>query len=239
MKITRKLYFLFLMLVLSVPVLAQAPDDDPKEGLSTAKKRADSAAKVFNDMMSKPDSAIPKTLLDKAEAVIIIPGAVRAAFGIGGRGGRGVVVRRTATGWGEPAFVKMGGGSLGAQIGVSVTDYIMLVMNEGGLEGLMQDEWEIGGDVGAVAGPVGREAGASTNVTLDAEILSYSKAKGLYVGAALKGAKLYPDNALNNKVYNMDAKEILSNEQGKSVNQMKREVRAVPQALARHSPKKS
>lgn len=238
MKFTRKFTFLFLMLLLAIPVLAQAPEDDPKEGLDTAKKRASSSAKVFRDMMSKPDSAIPQTLLDKAEAVIIIPGAYRAAFGVGGRGGRGIVSRRTANGWSEPAFVKMGGGSFGAQIGVSKTDYIMLVMNEGGLNGLMQDEWEIGGDVGAVAGPVGREAGASTNVTLDAEILSYSKAKGLYVGAALKGGKLYPDNALNNKVYNMNAKEILSNDQGKAASQIKKEVRSVPETLNRFSATK-
>lgn len=238
MKSFRKFTFLFLMLMLAVPVLAQAPEDDPKEGLDTAKGRAESAARVFTDMMNKPDSAIPQALLDKAEAVIIIPGAVRAAFGIGGRGGRGVVSRRTATGWSEPAFVKMGGGSFGAQIGVSVTDYIMLVMNKNGLEKLMEDEWEIGGDVGAVAGPIGREAGASTNVTLNAEILSYSKARGLYAGAALKGAKLYPDNALNNKVYNMDAKAVLENAQGKPLNEVRTEVRAVPQALARYSPNK-
>lgn len=238
MKFIRKYTYIYLALLLAVPVLAQAPEDDPNEGLSTARGRAESAAKVFNDMMSKPDSAIPATLLNKADAVIIIPGAVRAAFGIGGRGGRGVAVRRTENGWSEPAFVKMGGGSFGAQIGVSVTDYIMLVMNENGLQGLMQDEWEIGGDVGAVAGPVGREAGASTNITLDAEILSYSKSRGLYAGAALKGAKLYPDDALNNKVYNMNLNAILENTQGKPLNQIRREVRAVPQALNRHSPRK-
>ncbi len=239
MKVLRNLTFIFLALILAVPVLAQAPVDDVEEGLETAKGRTESAAKVFNEMMSKPDSAIPEALLSKAEAVIIIPGAVRAAFGIGGRGGRGVVTRRTATGWSEPAFVKMGGGSFGAQIGVSVTDYIMLVMNKNGLDALMGDEWEIGGDVGAVAGPVGREAGASTNITLNAEVLSYSKARGLYVGASLKGAKLYFDDSLNNKVYNMDGKEVLANETGKAVNKMRKQLRAVPKALMKHSPRKS
>lgn len=224
------------MFLLSIPALAQAPEDDPKEDLNTAKGRATSAARAFDDLMSKPDSAVPKYLLDKAEAVIIMPGVVRAAFGIGGRGGRGVVVRRTATGWSEPAFFKMGGGSFGAQIGVSVTDYVLLVMNKNGLDALMRDEWEIGGDVGATAGPVGREAAASTNIGLDAEILSYSRSKGLFAGAAIKGAKIYPDNALNQKVYNMDASEILSNEQGKPINQIKAEVRPVTQSLNRHAP---
>lgn len=224
------------LLLLAVPVFAQdAPADDPNEDVRTARQRAERASKVFSDMMSKPDSMIPETILEKAEAVIIIPGAVQAAFGIGGRGGRGVVSRRTSNGWSEPAFVKIGGGSFGAQIGVTSTDYILLVMNENGLKGLMRDGFELGGEVGAVAGPIGREAGASTNPTMSAEILSYSKARGLYAGVALKGMRIYADNNLNQKVYGKDGDAILSDGTGKPVNQMNTNVRTVPQTLGRFS----
>jgi len=232
--------FLFLALIFALPAAAQdgAPSDDLREDLNTARKRAAEAAKSFREMMSKPDSAIPAALLDKAKAVIIVPGTLRVAFGLGGRGGRGVVSRRTVNGWSEPAFIKIGGGSFGAQIGVSKTDYILLVMNDGGLKGLMEDGFELGGDVGAVAGPIGRSAGASTNPTLDAEILSYSKAKGLYAGVALKGIRIYADNNLNNKVYKKDAKAILGTDSGMPIGQMPSGVSIVPQTLTRFSPVK-
>lgn len=232
--------FLFLMALTAFPALAQTTtaqttSKEQREGLKTAQERAQESAKIFNEMMGKPDSAIPSALLDKAKAIIIFPGAVQAALGIGGRGGRGVVSRRTANGWSEPAFFKMGGGSFGAQIGVQKTDYILLIMNDGGLSGLLEDEYTVGGEIGAAAGPLGRSAGASTNATLDAEILSYSKAKGLYAGVALKGVKIYPDNELNNEVYKMDAKSILSNEQGRAATAMPKEVRVVPVTLERYS----
>lgn len=231
-----KILSLFAAILLAVPAFGQdAPADDPKEDVKTARQRADKAAKVFSEMMGKPDSRIPETILEKAEAVIIVPSAVQAAFGIGGRGGRGVVSRRTANGWSEPAFIKIGGGSFGAQIGVTSTDYILLVMNESGLKGLMEDGFELGGEVGAVAGPIGREAGASTNPTLDAEILSYSKAKGLYAGVALKGMRIYADNNLNQKVYGKDASAILNDGTGKPINSINSNVRIVPQTLARLS----
>jgi len=235
MKKLRYLTFLLAVAFLAVPGFAQTTSKERKEGLETAKKRSKESAKIFREMMNKPDSAIPKALLDKAKAVMIFPGAVRVALGIGGRGGRGVIARRTANGWSQPAFFKMGGGSFGAQIGVQKTDYILLIMNDGGLKGLLEDEFEIGGDVGAVAGPIGRSAGASTNLTLDAEILSYSKAKGLYAGVALKGVKIYPDNELNNEVYRQNAKVILANETGMPITAMPNEVRDVPMVLERYS----
>jgi lipid-binding SYLF domain-containing protein len=236
MKYIKSLVFLFLMAIAAIPSFAQTPAaKEQREGMKTASERAQESAKIFNEMMSKPDSAIPANLLDKSKAIIIFPGAVQAALGIGGRGGRGIVSRRTANGWSEPAFFKMGGGSFGAQIGVQKVDYVLLVMNDGGLNGLLEDEFEIGGEVGAAAGPLGRSAAASTNATLDAEILSYSKSKGLYAGVALKGVKIYPDNELNNEVYKMDAKTILSDSQGKSVKSMPKEVQIVPMTLAKQS----
>jgi SH3 domain-containing YSC84-like protein 1 len=241
MKITRQLWFLLLALVLAVPVLAQneVPSDDASDNVRTGIKRANRAAKVFRDMMSKPDRAIPSALLDKAEAVIIIPGAIRAAFGIGGRGGRGIVSRRTANGWSEPAFVKIGGGSFGAQIGVTQTDYIFLVMNQNGVQKLLEDGFELGGDVGATAGPIGREAGASTNLTLDAEILSYSRAKGLYAGVALRGIRIYADDAMNQRIYNRSLANILNDATGKAATAIRSDMRAVPQALNRYSNRRS
>jgi SH3 domain-containing YSC84-like protein 1 len=230
---------LFLLAILLVlPVMAQdrvaVPVDDPNDNVETANRRAASAAQVFDDMMSKPDSAIPETLLNKAEAVIIIPGAIRAAFGIGGRGGRGVVSQRTVNGWSEPVFVKIGGGSFGAQIGVTQTDYIFLVMNANGLDNLIEDGFELGGDIGAAAGPVGREAGASTNVTLNAEILSYSRSRGLFAGAALRGIRIYPDDSLNQRVYGRDGKEILDGP-GLASGDIPASLRVVPDTLSRHA----
>ncbi len=235
----KRLPLLFLALLLALPAMAQnqneVPVDDPKDNVETANKRAASAAQVFNDLMSKPDSAIPEALLSKAEAVIIIPGAVRAAFVIGGRGGRGVVSRRTTNGWSEPAFVKIGGGSFGAQIGVTQTDYVFLIMNDTGLENLMDDGFELGGDVGAAAGPVGREAGASTNVTLNAEILSYSRSRGLFAGAAVRGIRIYPDDNLNQQVYNRDGKEIIANDAGLPAADIPAALRVVPDTLSKHA----
>jgi lipid-binding SYLF domain-containing protein len=224
------------LFALALPVLAQdAPADDPSEDVKTARKRAASAAKVFDSMMRKADQAIPQAILDKAEAVIIVPGVIRAAFGIGGRGGRGIVSRRTANGWSEPAFIKIGGGSFGLQIGATSTDYILLVMNETGLKGLMADGFELGGEAGAVAGPIGREAGASTNPTMNAELLSYSKARGLYAGVALKGIRIYADNNLNQKVYTKNAPDILGDARGKPISEISSNVRIVPETLAKHS----
>ncbi|MBA2379674.1 MAG: lipid-binding SYLF domain-containing protein [Blastocatellia bacterium] len=235
----KRLPLLFLALLLALPAMAQnqneVPVDDPKDDVETANKRAASAAQVFNDLMSKPDSAIPEALLSKAEAVIIIPGAIRAAFGIGGRGGRGVVSRRTTNGWSEPVFVKIGGGSFGAQIGVTQTDYVFLIMNDTGLGNLMDDGFELGGDVGAAAGPIGREASASTNVTLNAEILSYSRSRGLFAGAALRGIRIYPDDNLNQKVYNRDGKDIIGNDDGLPAADIPASLRVVPNALSKHS----
>jgi SH3 domain-containing YSC84-like protein 1 len=230
------LILIVTLFALALPVLAQdAPADDPSEDVKTARKRAASAAKVFDSMMGKADRAIPQTILDKAEAVIIVPGVIRAAFGVGGRGGRGIVSRRTANGWSEPAFIKIGGGSYGLQIGVTKTDYILLVMNESGLNGLMTDGFELGGEAGAVAGPIGREAGASTNPTVNAELLSYSKSRGLYAGVALKGIRIYADNNLNQKVYTKNSSDILGDARGKPISQISSHVRVVPQTLAKHS----
>jgi lipid-binding SYLF domain-containing protein len=205
-----------------------------KTSLQDATRHAGEASEVFTQIMNVRDKAIPQELLDKAEAIAVFPDVIKAAFIIGGKGGQGVISRRTRKGWSAPAFFNVGGGSFGAQIGATKTDYVMLIMNEDGLNGLLKDKFEIGGEVGVAAGPVGREAAASTNLTLDAGILSYSRSKGAFIGAALKGAVISPDNDLNEAVYNRKAKEVLTNG-SMTLTQMPAGVRIFPRTLARYS----
>ena len=208
-----------------------------KSRLADATRHSREAAEVFTEIMNVREKAIPKELLDKAEAIAVFPGVIKAAFIFGGKGGQGVVSRRTKNGWSAPAFFNLSGGSFGAQIGATKTDYVLLIMNEDGLNGLLKDKFEIGGEVGVAAGPVGREAAASTNLTLDAGILSYSRSKGAFIGAALKGAVISPDNDLNEGVYDMKAKEVLTNG-SMTLTQMPAGVRIFPRTLARYSPRR-
>jgi lipid-binding SYLF domain-containing protein len=199
-----------------------------------AARHASTAAKTFTEIMNVRDKAIPKELLDKAEAIAVFPGVIKAAFIVGGRGGQGVISRRVKGGWSAPAFFNLSGGSFGAQIGAQKNDYVFLIMNEEGIKGLLEDKFELGGEAGVVAGPVGREVGASTNTTLDAGILSYSRSKGAFIGAALKGAVISPDNDLNEAVYGMKATQVLTGPP-MSLSKMPPGVRILPRTLARYS----
>ncbi len=202
--------------------------------LQDASRHAQEAAEVFTQIMNVRERAIPKELLDKAEAIAVFPDVLKAAFIFGGKGGQGLISKRTAKGWSAPAFFNIGGGSFGAQIGATKTDYVLLIMNQDGLKGLLEDKFELGGEVGIAAGPVGREAAASTNTTLDAGILSYSRSKGAFIGAALKGAVISPDNHLNEAVYNMKGRELLTGN-AMTLTQMPPGVRIFPRTLARYS----
>ncbi|HEX7999479.1 MAG TPA: lipid-binding SYLF domain-containing protein [Pyrinomonadaceae bacterium] len=205
-----------------------------KKRLNDAARHSSAAARVFNEIMNTPDKGVPKELLDKAEAVAVFPGVVKAAFIIGGRGGQGVISRRIKGGWTAPAFFNIGGGSFGLQIGASKTDYVLLIMNEEGVKGLMEDKFEIGGAASVAAGPVGRTAAASTNATLDAGILTYSRSKGLFAGVSLEGAVINPDNDLNEALYEgKKAREVLDREH--SMKEMPAVVRIFPRTLARYS----
>jgi lipid-binding SYLF domain-containing protein len=219
-----------LLLAFSVPLVSA----QKKSRLPDATRHASEAASVFTEIMNVREKAIPKELLDKAEAIAVFPGVIKAAFIFGGKGGQGVISRRTRDGWSAPAFFNLSGGSFGAQIGATKTDYVLLVMNDAGVRGLLEDKFEMGGEVGVAAGPVGREAAASTNLTLDAGILSYSRSKGAFIGAALKGAVISPDNDLNEAVYDMKAKEVLTNN-SMTLSQMPAGVRIFPRTLARYS----
>ena len=203
--------FLFIAVVFALGTTTFGQKKNNGKELRTAVERVDKASVVMNEIMAISDKSIPGDLLDKTKAIVVFPGALKAAFIFGGQGGVGVVIRRTDKGWSAPAFLNMGGASFGAQIGGQKTDYILLIMNDKGLQGLMQDKFEIGGEGSVAAGPVGRSASATTNVTLDAEILSYSRTKGLFAGVALKGVYIASDNDMNNAVYGKTAKDILGN----------------------------
>ena len=221
-------------IVILLAVSAISTPAQKKSRTQDAARHASAAAKTFTEIMNVRDKAIPKELLDKAEAIAVFPGVIKAAFIVGGRGGQGVISRRVRGSWSAPAFFNLGGGSFGAQIGAQKNDYVFLIMNEEGLKGLLEDKFEMGGEAGVVAGPVGREVAASTNTTLDAGILSYSRSKGAFIGAALKGGVISPDNDLNEAVYGQKAIEILT---GKplTLSSMPPAVRIFPRTLARYS----
>ncbi len=227
---------LFGVVLLFTMMIAVAPSVRTQKSSRTqdAARHSRDAADVFADIMNIKDRAIPKELLDKAEAIAVFPGVLKAAFIIGGRGGQGVISRRVKGGWSAPAFFNISGGSFGPQIGAEKTDYVFLIMNNDGISGLLKDKFELGGEAGVAAGPVGREAAASTNLRLDAGILSYSRSKGAYVGAALKGAVISPDNNLNEAVYGTKANQVLSNKPV-SLGQLPVSVRIFPRTLIRYS----
>jgi lipid-binding SYLF domain-containing protein len=177
---------------------------EKKESMTEHKEaeRALSAANVISELMNTPESKIPDELMERAHAVAVIPNIVKGAFGVGGTFGKGIVTRRLPNGkWGAPSFIDLSGGSFGFQLGVSVTDLVLVFTREDGLEGLFKDKLELGGEAGATAGPIGREAQVGTNIRFDSPIYSYSRSKGLFAGIALKGAVMTIDDSANHKVY--------------------------------------
>jgi SH3 domain-containing YSC84-like protein 1 len=182
----------------------------------TAQERMSDSTKVFDEVMATPDKGIPQDLLEKSHCIIIVPGMKQAAFVVGGKYGRGFAVcRRSGGGWGAPAAVRVEGGSFGFQIGGSATDVVMLVMNDRGMRRLLEDKFTLGGEATVAAGPVGRTTSANTDAQMSAEILSWSRAKGLFAGIALQGATLRPDNDVNRELYGakLTNREILSGDQ--------------------------
>ena len=176
--------------------------------------RVKDAGVVLKEILNIPDD-IPKDLLDRAECVIVLPSVKKLAIGIGGSYGRGVMVCRSGehfTGaWGSPAMYALEGGNIGFQLGGQATDFVLLVMNPRGAESLMGSKVKLGADASAAAGPKGRTAAAATDVVMQAEILSYSRSRGLFAGISLEGSTLRPDNGANEKLYGhkLTAKEIL------------------------------
>jgi lipid-binding SYLF domain-containing protein len=200
-----KLLFLSLILALSANTFAQK-----KSEIEKAQEKANSASEVMREIMRADDKAIPRDIMKNAQAVVVFPGVLKAAFFFGGQGGSGVVVRRLPDGtWSAPAFLNIKGGSVGPQIGGQKIDYVLVIRNESGLKGLLEDKFEMGGEASVAAGPVGRAAAATTNATLDAAILTYSRTQGLFAGVSLKGAVISPDKDLNLAIYQKSARGLL------------------------------
>jgi lipid-binding SYLF domain-containing protein len=212
----------------------QGRERSTKKARAAAEQSA-KAARVFDQIMATREKSIPGDLLDRAEAVAVFPGVLKAGFIVGGRGGSGVISRRVSGGWSAPAFFDLAGGSIGLQIGASSTDFILLFMNENAVDSLLKDKFEIGGEGSAAAGPVGRSASASTDARMNAQILSYSRSKGAFAGLELKGVVIKPDNEDNLQVYGMNAHDILTGADKISMENMPEGVRIFPQTLARHS----
>jgi lipid-binding SYLF domain-containing protein len=175
--------------------------------------RLDASANTLTDMMGASDRGIPHDLLDKARCVVVVPGMKKAGFIFGAELGRGFAVcRRGGSNWSAPAAMRVEGGSVGFQIGASETDVVLLVMNEGGMKHLLSDKFTLGGDASGAAGPIGRDISARTDAMMNAEMLSYSRSRGLFAGISLEGATLRPDGETNRELYARDAtnREILT-----------------------------
>ncbi len=166
--------------------------------------RIQNSGKVMSEILNVPDD-IPQDLLDKAECVIVLPSVMKGAFIVGGSYGRGVMTCRSGPefkgSWSAPSMMALEAGSIGFQIGGQATDFVLLVMNPRGADAILSSQVKLGGDVAAAAGPKGRNASASTDVTMRAEILSYSRSRGLFAGVSLEGSTLRPDNDGNERLY--------------------------------------
>jgi SH3 domain-containing YSC84-like protein 1 len=227
-----------LLLVLSIATpLAQSQTKNAKR-VAAATKEAQKAAQVFTEIMNTPDRAIPQKLLDKAEAIAVFPGVIKAGFIIGGRAGDGVISRRVKGGWSPPAFFNLAGGSFGLQIGASKTDFVLLFMNDDALGGLLKDKFELGGEGSVAAGPVGRSTSASTDALLRAQIISYSRSKGLFAGLELKGVVISADNDDNLAVYRLKAGDVLSPSKTWTMARIPAGMRIFPRTLARYSARR-
>src|ERR1700687_724528 len=188
------LSLLFMVALFCLPASAQKDENN----------RIKNSGEVMVEILNVPDD-IPADLLDKAECVIVLPSVMKAAFIVGGSYGRGVMTCRSGKEfsgpWSAPSMMALEAGSIGFQIGGEATDFVLLVMNKRGADSILTSQVKLGGDVAAAAGPKGRDAAASTDVTMRAEILSYSRARGLFAGISLEGSTLRPDNDGNERLY--------------------------------------
>ena len=166
-----------------------------------ATQRLGSATTVLHEIMGMPDKGIPEEVLEHAKCVAVVPHMVKGGFVFGGKGGKGVATCRTANGWSAPAFITISGGNWGLQIGVEAVDLVMIIQNEKGMQKLLSSNFHVGADASAAAGPVGRHAEAGTDWKMDTEILTYSRAKGVFAGLTLEGASIRQDNDSRRAIY--------------------------------------
>jgi lipid-binding SYLF domain-containing protein len=236
MKSNGKVWAIIIVCAMVLAVGANAQTmrgKDVKEGASQAEK----SAKVLSEIMSTPDKGIPRDLLEKAECVLVFPKVVKGGFILGAQGGRGAASCRTKSGWSAPAYFEIKGGSVGLQIGGEATDFVLLFMNESGMKSLLSDKFELGGEGSIAAGPVGRTSSASTDAKMDAQILSYSRSKGLFGGVSLKGNVISPEKSDMEGTYGkgVKAETVLVMDKTRAP----QEVQVFPNALAQYSSRAS
>jgi len=205
----RRTFVAILAVAGSMSAVAFAADREVR-----VEDRLDASADTLIDMMRAADKGIPQDLINKARCVVVVPGMKKAGFIFGAKYGRGFATcrRHGGVGWSAPASMRVEGGSVGFQIGASETDVVLLVMNDGGMHHLLSDKFTLGGEATAAAGPVGRDAAAETDAEMNAEMLSYSRSRGLFAGISLEGATLRPDEESNRELYGHDTtnREILT-----------------------------
>src|SRR5215470_1345642 len=216
---TKKITLLLLLAVFAVAVACSTHHETTTASGNTVYgdkaasiERLRNAADDLNQLMNAPDAAVPKEVLESAKCVAIVPDMVKGGFVIGGNHGRGVATCRTGNGWSAPAFFALTGGSWGAQIGLESVDLVMLIMNQKGMDQLLSNQFKVGAEAGVAAGPVGREAQASTDWKVKSEVLVYSRTRGLFAGLNLNGAVIKPDFDATQGFYgrNLDFRALLT-----------------------------
>jgi len=195
------LFFLFCWLTLATAQTASAPTATPDQPESKASDRVQSAADVLNEIQSAPDSGIPNEILGSAECVAVVPTMLKGGFIVGAKYGRGLASCRTSKGWSSPAFFTVTGGSVGFQIGGQAVDLVMLVMNKDGMKHLLSSQFALGADASVAAGPVGRHAEGNTDWKMRSEVLTYSRARGVFAGVSLNGAVVKQDKDSTREFY--------------------------------------
>lgn len=234
----RKVLTLWTAIVLTglAPLVFSSPATAADK--SKDEQRLRNSGEVMHDILNIPDN-IPQGLLDKAECVIVIPSVLKVAFGFSGSYGRGAMTCRSGAHfqgpWGAPTMMALEGGGVGLQLGGQATDFVLLVMNARGARAILSSKVKLGADAAAAAGPKGRDAAADTDVTMRAEILTYSRSRGLFAGVSLEGSTLRPDNGGNENLYGrkVDARDIVL----KSGVAVPDSARLLVDTLERHSPK--
>src|SRR5215475_5382933 len=188
---------LAVVFALTIPVTARQSNEH-----STEAERAADAVKVLSEIMSIPENSIPQELMARAHGIAVIPHVVKGAFGVGGQWGKGLMSQRREDGnWSAPAYVEIGGGSFGLQIGVQASDVVLVFTDETGIKGLLKSKLKLGADASTTAGPVGRKAEVGTDVLLRSAVFAYSRSKGLFAGISLDGSVVSIDDSANRRVY--------------------------------------
>jgi lipid-binding SYLF domain-containing protein len=193
----KKLLLLCVVACLAVSMFAKDEDEDQNK----AEDRVKAAGTVLDEIEAAPDQGIPEEVLGSAQCVAVVPTMIKGGFIVGARFGRGVASCRTPKGWSAPAFFTIKGGSFGLQIGAQAVDLVMLIMNDNGMKNLLNSEFKLGADASVAAGPVGRHAAADTDWKLKAQVLSYSRARGLFAGLELSGAAVSQDKDATRQFY--------------------------------------